>query len=415
MTGAKTWVDKKDFGLLILVFASLPFLSHAGGLGIAATVGVCGIAALVGRKPPAFNKILQAIPLPMCMLGIFLLWAFVSSFWSPYSSGHTLSNATKILLGVPAYLMCAFLVKKHAQQQCERNILVRILLIGMFASSVLILCDSVSNYAVTLTFDPIKDGQSLHAKYGDMVQNLGHGTSVLSLMLAPVSILFWLQGGRGKIIAIAYVIFVIACCVATNQSASLIGTVCALVFMLLANWKPKFMVSSAFIVAMCSVLFAPLLAFFASRLSIDAKNSLPFSWEERVENWGYLFEKIREHPILGHGFDAVRTFNDTHTIRGFEGRALVSLHPHNAGLHIWVELGGVGACLACIALVFAMKFLIHPGRLSKIQLVAVSGITVAVSMMASLSYGVWQDWWWAIIIFSSAQIFFMQSRNRDAI
>ena len=138
MTGAKTWVDKKDFGLLILVFASLPFLSHAGVLGIAATVGVCGIAALVGRKPPSFHNIQQITPLPIYMLGIFLLWAFASSFWSPYSSGHILSNATKILLGVPVYLMCASLVKKHARQQRERNILVRILIIGMFASSIFV-------------------------------------------------------------------------------------------------------------------------------------------------------------------------------------------------------------------------------------------------------------------------------------
>lgn len=415
MMGAKTWVDKKDFGLLILVFVSLPLLSHAGGLGIAATVGVCGIAALVGRKPPSFNTLQHEIPLPIYMLGVFLLWAFASSFWSPYSSGHTLSNAAKILLGVPAYLMCALLVKKYAQRHRERKILVRILLICMFASSALILCDSVSNYAITLAFDPIKEGQSLHAKYGDMVQNLGHATSVLSLMLAPVSILFWLQGGRGKIIAIAYVILVVACCVATNQSASLAAAICALVFMFLANWKPKFMVCSAFIVAMCSVLFAPMLALYASRLSIEAKNSLPFSWEERVDNWGYLLGKIREHPSLGHGFDAVRTFKDTHTIRGFEDRTIVSLHPHNAGLHIWVELGIVGALLACMTLVFAMRFLIHPGRLSKFQLVAVSGIAIAVSVMASLSYGVWQDWWWAIIILSSAQIFFIQPNPRGTV
>ena len=115
--------------------------------------------------------------------------------------------------------------------------------------------------------------------------------------------------------------------------------------------------------------------------------------------------KLFEHPLIGHGFDAVRTFNETHTIRGFEERAIVSLHPHNAGLHIWIELGLVGVLLGSVAVFMTMRYLTVPGRLSRPRLVATSGFVIAATVMASFSYGVWQDWWWAIIIFAAAQIF----------
>lgn len=142
------------------------------------------------------------------------------------------------------------------------------------------------------------------------------------------------------------------------------------------------------------------------------KAKLPFSWEERVENWGYLFGKILEHPIKGHGFDALRTFNETHTIRGFEGRAIVSLHAHNAGLHIWVELGFVGAILGCVALFMGARYLTRADTMTKPQLVAASGLVMGVAMIASLSYGVWQDWWWATIIYVGALITFIRySKN----
>jgi len=123
-----------------------------------------------------------------------------------------------------------------------------------------------------------------------------------------------------------------------------------------------------------------------------------------VFNWEVLYQKILEHPFIGHGFDAVRTFNGTHTIRGFEDRALVSLHPHNAGLHLWVEVGFVGVVLACLALYLGARTLTGSERLSKPRLIAASGLCAATAVMASLSYGVWQDWWWAAIIFASTSI-----------
>lgn len=403
----KKWVSRKDFVMLCLVFLTVPAFAHAGGLGIAAIVGLCGLVALAGF-PPSLAETNARISLPVRVLFLFLGWAFITSFWSPYQSGETMTNPVKILLGVPVFLLSAYLIKTAAADPKKREILLGMLFVMTLALGCSLLIDQVSGFAISLAIDPVDAGQDPNLRLGDMIQNVGHGTSVLSLLMVPVGVLLWMRGGRGKLAAMVLVGLTLACGFVTNQSASLLGAFGALFIMAIASMRPKFAVWSSFTVGGLALLCAPLLAFFASRLSLDMKAKLPFSWEERVDNWGHIYGKIMEHPFVGHGFDAVRTFNDTHTIRGFEGRALVSLHPHNAGLHIWVETGFVGVALGCLGLYLGARYLTRTDYLTKPQLIAVSGLTMAVAIMASLSYGVWQDWWWASIIYAAALVSFIK-------
>lgn len=402
----KEWVARKDFFMLLLVFLTVPIFAHAGGLGIAAIIGLCGLVALAGF-PPRMSEIKNRFPMPVRMLLLLLVWGWISSFWSPYQSDDIMTNPVKLMLGVPVFLLCAYLIKMSASVPKKAKILTGILCVGTLALSVSILVDQLSGYAISFAVDPLDPGQDLTARIGDMIQNIGHATSVLTLLLAPVSVLLWTRGRIGKAASLTLVVLTLACGFTTGQSASTLGALTALLLMGLASRRPVLALRTGFLLAGASILFAPLLAFLSAHLGANIKNALPFSWEERVENWSYLSQKLSQHPIVGHGFDAVRMFNDTHTIRGFEGRALVSLHPHNAGLHIWVELGVIGAVLSCTALYFALRYLSVPNRLSKTQMVATSGLLIAVVTMSSLSYGVWQDWWWASIIFAGAQVFFI--------
>ncbi|MCF6221924.1 MAG: hypothetical protein L3J65_12505 [Robiginitomaculum sp.] len=64
--------------------------------------------------------------------------------------------------------------------------------------------------------------------------------------------------------------------------------------------------------------------------------------------------------------------------------------------------------LACVALYFGARRLTGSQGLSKPHMVAASGLCAATAAMASLSYGIWQDWWWASIIFAAATITFIK-------
>jgi exopolysaccharide production protein ExoQ len=69
-------------------------------------------------------------------------------------------------------------------------------------------------------------------------------------------------------------------------------------------------------------------------------------------------------------------------------------HPHNAFLQIWVELGVVGASLAAvlIVLLFTAVSRMRPA----LQPFAITCIGVT-ALVALVSHGAWQAWWWAAI------------------
>jgi O-antigen ligase len=136
----------------------------------------------------------------------------------------------------------------------------------------------------------------------------------------------------------------------------------------------------------------------------NVKAAMPFSWEHRVEMWGYTAHRIFEVPLWGHGFDAVRTFDDTFSTRGIEAWAIVSLHPHNAGLHIWVETGVIGAVLAGLTVLAGGFALEEFSAKNRRQTMAAAGLISSALIISSTTYGLWQEWWWGTIILVATTI-----------
>ncbi len=402
----RNWVQKKDYFFLILVLVLLPLMALAGGLGIAAITAIAGGAALIDKTPKHIGAQLRRTPFAIWLIFALLLWGLVSSLWSPYQPGGFLTNPVKLLIGFLAFIACAAMIKQQAG--FEHKTAFWLLIIGMFGAALVVLYEFASGYVVSLSVDPPKPGRDINLKHGDIIQNLGHGVTVLSLMLPVVFGLLWPRGIKSCLCGFAFAALIIACGFVSGVSAALMASICALAFMGLAAYWPRIVLAAGMVFAALSLLLAPVLGYIATILSDKTKALLPFSWHERVDNWAYLYEKVGEHPLTGHGFDAVRTFNETQTIRGFEGRAIISLHPHNAGLHIWVELGFVGIAIACAALFYGGLWLLAPGRLGKMQMIATTGLVVSAAIISSLSYGVWQDWWWASIILSAGLIFLVK-------
>ena len=78
----------------------------------------------------------------------------------------------------------------------------------------------------------------------------------------------------------------------------------------------------------------------------------------------------------------------------------MGMHPHNATLQIWLELGAIGALLAAIsvfALWRAVSVLADPAARATATAMLLSAFTVA-----NLSFGIWQTWWMAVLAASAA-------------
>ncbi len=117
------------------------------------------------------------------------------------------------------------------------------------------------------------------------------------------------------------------------------------------------------------------------------------SAQHRVEVWEFSTRKIAERPLLGWGFDASRHIGRTDGDDG--GRPPMPLHPHNAPLQIWLELGALGIVLAA-ALLWQLARRVEwlpPGQRPFAQ-----ALFAAMLMATCTSFGMWQSWWLALLV-----------------
>ena len=202
---------------------------------------------------------------------------------------------------------------------------------------------------------------------------------------------------RGPIFAVLLIALIMACALLNGLSVALIALFCSILAMLLAAFHPKLTFKGLTAIAVGLIGFAPLVSGAAMISSPEFRAALPFSWEHRLVTWSHIGERIREHPFIGHGFDASRTFDAKFDARGFTDLSVVSLHPHNAGLQIWVETGVVGAVLASFVIYFMGREAAKFADGGRPRAMAAAGLIAAVLVISSVSYGVWQDWWWAML------------------
>jgi len=110
--------------------------------------------------------------------------------------------------------------------------------------------------------------------------------------------------------------------------------------------------------------------------------------------WEFASARILEKPLLGWGLDSSRSIPGGEVECVEDGPSL-SLHPHNAALQVWLELGIVGAFLLASLLALAFRFV---GRMpAGTPQAGATASLVAALMTAFLSYGVWQNWWIAVL------------------
>ena len=131
----------------------------------------------------------------------------------------------------------------------------------------------------------------------------------------------------------------------------------------------------------------------------SVKESLTNSGYHRLLIWKFASDRISERPLLGWGFNASRSIPGAAKEVDKELPGL-PLHPHNAALQWWLELGVPGVILgaALVYMLFgaARRYERHSDRAIAVGMI-VSGLVIAL-----LSYGIWQSWWVATLLLSVA-------------
>ncbi|NKB49953.1 MAG: hypothetical protein GKS02_11415 [Alphaproteobacteria bacterium] len=167
-------------------------------------------------------------------------------------------------------------------------------------------------------------------------------------------------------------------------------------FFTLAYFAPGFaralMIAGIFIIAVAIPIYPVALPVIDSTLL--SWNISDFSLRHRFAIWDFAATRTMEQPIFGWGLGASRLLPGADGIAAQLGpRAeTLPLHPHNALLQMWLELGIPGIVLALVAVVTVLARITRYIKGRK-ELATALTVIFSATLIAELSFGVWQSWW----------------------
>ena len=241
----------------------------------------------------------------------------------------------------------------------------------------------------------------------DFVVYYGRGATIHAILLAPLGWGLWRGGARR--LAIAQLALAVVCILATHDLSAKTalggGIAGGLAILALPRLRWAFLALVALVALGLPLAFPVQLA--------PAQECWMFAHKKsalhRIYIWDFVTQQIAERPLLGWGLDAARRMpggQDTVTLgQGCpEASPVVGqklpLHPHNAILQTWLELGGAGIVLGFGALVLTLGRA-YAGR-RRVAAAALMAASVAGTLVALVSYGVWQEWFLSALMLAAA-------------
>lgn len=371
------------FGAIGLI---APFASN--GTVVLLLLGVLAVPVLTRTQALSWPFI---DPLLGGGLMALVAWSMVSTLWAP---GPSFTSSLRTALVILAGLV---LVKTavHLDAITRRRAQIAVM-VGILAAMFFFAFELATSAAITrmLRGIPLAD---FDAPVG--FNPVSRGTAVLALVLWPAVAVLWRLWGKP-----AWGIMAIA---AAATVALLLPMLAG--FLAIAVGAVTFALAYRFRRATLAVMAAAFVAYAVAapvlsttvlgpELLAKVEIGQPLSWEHRLGIWRHVAGKALERPWRGHGFDASRYFGRA----GVTVQALnkedrfdaLPLHPHNAVLQLWLELGIIG--IAAFLLIFAgvVRTIWRLGGHAIIGAAATASLASYLTV-ALLSFGVWQSWWHA--------------------
>jgi len=366
--------------LCLLIFVPVGILAKQAmaTLFIAAAILLLGTVLLERRRLPLPER-----PVWMAFGAVVLL-----SFIGPLATGMPPDIARTLpKLGLLALLLMTLSAAPAIAEGVPAGRLGYMLALSLCAGALIL--------AVEIQFDaPLY--RFLSGK-GDAVDvaasRFNRGTTALVLLTWPAAAALWLRGRR--IFPAVLLLLGLAAALSGESAAAVLAAIVALLLLPLALLLPRVTASAIFGLSTVLMLAAPwLFADILTRVP-DYMALLPPSFAERLEIWNAASHAVLEQPLFGQGLGAMRVLEVPDALR--ESYVLFkrsTIHPHNAAVQIWLELGpgGIVAALALLwQLLRAAGVKAQPVRAAALSALA-GGLVIA-----SVSYGLWQETWLGII------------------
>lgn len=359
----------------VLVFAAALSgpMAWIGPLGFAALLSLVGLLTL-----PAMQ--VQEADRPAALaLTVLVIWAAGSTLWSPYTpESPWTSTAVKLICQAVLY-WAAYSAVRRADAGVLRRAMV-VFMWSMSALAAMLIIEAVSGAAV---YQALRQAAADPIRPDLAARNVAQGVFVLAVLWGPAALaavrLGWWQ------LAVLMAAGVVAGAIGLNADAPLIALAAAsLAGAAVYRWP----VIAPRVLGVGTALFflaTPLVLWVLRAQGIYGlvQERVSLSWSMRMDYWSFAVDWISDKPLRGWGLDASRMFGPG-----------IRLHPHDAALQVWLELGVIGAAAATVFWVT----IFHRQERRSPDLGAVAGTVAAVSYLtfAAVSFGVWQEWWLAL-------------------
>jgi O-antigen ligase len=366
-----------ELGLDITAVLFLPILVLAsrGTAPLAGFAGLCALGLAAPNPAAAWRRVRRHVPL----LAALLLWGLVSALWAIEPRRSVLTA-----LRLAALFAAGLALIAAASEMAAPRRLWRCLIAGFVLSLVLAVAQSITGGALTARF-------ATRVFLDAALNNVEDGFGLLLLPLCAILVL-----RRQRLAAAALAVATIAAvALLAGQAARIAFVAGVLAVAPLCVWR-CWLSRVALVASVLLILAAPLclppLGDIAAvhRVAQTMKDSV---WH-RLEIWAFVGGKIAERPVLGWGLDASRAIpgGDAPIPEGYPGQTMLPLHPHNAALQLWLELGAPGALLFAWLVARVWRAL-GDTRWPRLYAAAAGGSLVAALIIGFGSYGVWQEWW----------------------
>ncbi|HLY44957.1 MAG TPA: O-antigen ligase family protein [Stellaceae bacterium] len=357
----------------------LPPLLAVVPRGAAALVGVAGLCAagLVAASPP---RRFAGLRLPAALIAALLLWALLSAAWS-----ITPWRSLVLELRLAGLAAAALALAAAAGRVAAPRRLAACLFAGSALGIGLALYDlaSAGGLARYVTVRPFA------------APRLNSVAAWLTLFLLPAGALL-LCRGRAVLAALAALGVGAAVGLLDDTSAKLaLGLslpVAALVY-----WRPAAVTRVAAVAAALAILTAPVtLPRLAHSPALFARvDAFKNSAGHRLLIWSFTGDRIAERPLLGWGLDTARAIPGG-KVEIRPGQDWLPLHPHDAALQVWLELGAPGAALTAL-LVGLLWLRLGAAAWPRLYRAASGGSLAAALAIAGSGWGIWEEWWLATL------------------
>ena len=364
-----------------LVFFALLVLVPRGIAPLAAVAGLLGAGlVLLQERRSALRHARSA---PAAIFALLVVWGAISAAWSP-DPLRSLDQAARLAgLFVAALAMMAAAGHVSAPRRLASF---------LFAGFVVAL--------VMATVDLATSG-ALSKPFSDRVYQpawLNQASVAFAILLLPTGAAVIAAGHR--LPGLLLLVFGAATICILAGTAAKTALAAGLPVAFLCWWRRPAVAWAAAVLSVLVVVTAPLTFARLDRVSgvAHTADEVKLSGGHRLLIWSFVGDRIAEHPLRGWGLDSSRAIpGGRDSIRPDE--TWLPLHPHNAPLQLWLELGVPGAVL--LSLLSAWLWLAFGSADWPRFYAAAAGGSLATAFVASVAtYGIWQEWWDGTLSFS---------------